>query len=51
VLEDVWDELVSIPGARRDYGVVITGSVEAMDLAVDEAATGKLRAELRSARS
>jgi N-methylhydantoinase B len=50
VLDDVWDELVSVDGARRDYGVVITGSVEAMDLAVDEHATGALRDELRGAR-
>ncbi len=50
VLDDVWDELVSVDGARRDYGVVITGSVEAMDLGVDEPATGALRAELRRAR-
>ncbi len=27
VLEDVWDEYVSVEGARRDYGVVVTGSV------------------------
>jgi N-methylhydantoinase B len=44
VLEDVMDEYVSIDGARRDYGVVITGSLEDWDLAVDEAATAKLRA-------
>jgi N-methylhydantoinase B len=49
VLEDVWDELVSIEGARRDYGVVITGSLEAMDLAVEDAATQALRSELRAA--
>jgi N-methylhydantoinase B len=45
VLEDVWDEYVSVEGARRDYGVVITGSLEAMDLAIDVAATRSLRAE------
>ena len=28
VLDDVWDEYVSIEGATRDYGVVITGSLE-----------------------
>ena len=50
MLDDVWDELVSIDGARRDYGVVITGSVEAMDLALDAAATATLRDELRSGR-
>lgn len=47
VLDDVWDELVSIEGAERDYGVVITGSVEAMDLAIDRAATATLRAGRR----
>ena len=46
VLEDVWDEYVSVEGARRDYGVVVTGSVEAMDLKLDEVATAALRAEL-----
>jgi len=47
VLEDVWDEYVSIEGARRDYGVIITGTVEAMDLKLDEAATAMLRAKLQ----
>jgi N-methylhydantoinase B len=44
VLEDVWDEYVSIEAAKRDYGVVITGSLEAMTLALDEDATAKERA-------
>jgi N-methylhydantoinase B len=51
VLDDVWDEYVSVDGARRDYGVVITGSVEGMDLALDEAATSFLRSELAASRS
>jgi len=46
VLADVWDEYVSIAGARRDYGVVVTGTVEAMDLAIDDPATTVLRQEL-----
>ncbi len=50
VLEDVWDELVSTDAAASDYGVVITGSLEAMDLAVDEQATARRRAELRAVR-
>jgi N-methylhydantoinase B len=50
VLEDVWDEYVSVEGARRDYGVVITGTVAAMDLQLDVSATNQLRAELRAAR-
>lgn len=39
VLDDVWDEYVSIAGAFRDYGVVITGSLEDMTLALDREAT------------
>jgi N-methylhydantoinase B len=39
VLDDVWDEYVSIEAAARDYGVVITGSLEDMTLALDEDAT------------
>lgn len=50
ILEDVWDEYVSIEGARRDYGVVITGSLEGMDLAVDEGATQALRLEMADRR-
>jgi N-methylhydantoinase B len=44
VLDDVWDEYVSIEGALRDYGVVVTGSLEDMTLALDEDATAKERA-------
>jgi N-methylhydantoinase B len=47
VREDVLDELVSVDAARRDYGVAFTGSVEALDLAVDREATRRLRAERR----
>ena len=36
MLEDVWDEYVSIEGARRDYGVVVSGTLAGMDLSVDE---------------
>ena len=39
VLDDVWDEYVSVEGALRDYGVVITGSLEDMTLALDAEAT------------
>jgi N-methylhydantoinase B len=49
VLEDVWDEYVSVEGAKRDYGVVITGSLEDMTLALDEEATAKERSSRRSA--
>src|SRR6266566_4058225 len=47
VLEDVLDEYVSVEGARRGYGVVLTGSLEDLTLAVDHAATERLRAEMR----
>ncbi len=47
VLDDVWDEYVSIEGARRDYGVVITGSLEDMTLALDDDATAAERASRR----
>jgi N-methylhydantoinase B len=49
VLDDVLDEYVSVEGARRDYGVVLTGSLEDLTLAIDDDATTALRAELRSA--
>jgi len=39
VLDDVWDEYVSVEGALRDYGVVLVGSAEDMTLGLDEAAT------------
>ena len=47
VLDDVLDEYVSVAGAGRDYGVVLTGSLEDLTLAVDEAATAALRDERR----
>ena len=51
VREDVLDEYVSIEAACARYGVVLTGSVEEYDLAVDVAATEKLRKELASKRA
>jgi N-methylhydantoinase B len=48
VLDDVLDEYVSVEAARRDYGVVLTGSLAELDLTVDVGATERLRAELRS---
>ncbi len=50
VLEDVLDEYVSVPSARDEYGVVLSGSLDALDLAVDEEATAQQRDALRSAR-
>jgi N-methylhydantoinase B len=48
VLDDVLDEYVSVEGARRDYGVVITGSLEDLTLEIDAAATENLRTERRA---
>jgi len=50
VLDDVLDEYVSIAVARRDYGVVLAGSLEDLTLAVDREATERLRAEMRAGR-
>lgn len=50
VLDDVLDEYVSVTGAQRDYGVVLTGSLEDLTLAIDETATAALRTERRAAR-
>jgi N-methylhydantoinase B len=51
VLDDVLDEYVSVEGADRDYGVVLTGSLEELTLVVDEAATEQRRAAIRAARA
>jgi N-methylhydantoinase B len=48
VLDDVWDEYVSVEGALRDYGVVITGSLADMTLDVDLAATERERVTRRN---
>lgn len=48
VLDDVIDGYVSIEGAARDYGVVVEAiDPELDDYRIDEAATAKLRDELR----
>jgi N-methylhydantoinase B len=47
VRDDVLDEYVSVEAARRDYGVVLTGSAEDYSLEVDREATGALRDRLR----
>ena len=49
VLDDVLDEYVSVEGARRDYGVVLKGSLEDLTLEIDREATEALRAERRAA--
>jgi N-methylhydantoinase B len=51
VLDDVLDEYVSVSGARRDYGVVLVGSLEELTLAVDTVATDALRAAIRADRA
>jgi N-methylhydantoinase B len=45
VLDDVLDEYVSVEGARRDYGVVLTGSLDDLTLAIDWQGTEALRRE------
>jgi N-methylhydantoinase B len=49
VKEDVLDEKVSLSAARDKYGVVLTGSLENYDLAVDVAATEALRKKMSAA--
>jgi N-methylhydantoinase B len=51
VLDDVLDEYVSVEGADRDYGVVLTGSLEELTLVIDEAATEQRRAAIRAGRA
>jgi N-methylhydantoinase B len=51
VLDDVLDEYVSVEGAERDYGVVLTGSLEDLTLEIDRDATDRLRAERRTMRA
>jgi N-methylhydantoinase B len=48
VRRDVLDRWVSPGCARKDYGVVLTGSVEDCRLEVDAAATEELRSRLRA---
>jgi N-methylhydantoinase B len=49
VKEDVLDEYVSMAAARSKYGVVLTGTLENYDLAVDWPTTEALRAEMGAA--
>jgi N-methylhydantoinase B len=48
VLEDVLDEYVTMGAAHDRYGVVLTGTLEALDLEVDEPATQQRRERLRA---
>lgn len=48
VLADVLDGFVSLAAAQSQYGVVLTGTVQELDLAVDSHATERLRHRLGS---
>ena len=48
VLEDVLDEYVSVAAARDAYGVVLKGTLEEFDLAIDVEATRELRDSRRN---
>ncbi len=50
VLDDVLDEYVSLGAAEREYGVVITGTFDVWDLAIDHERTEECRAAMRAAR-
>ena len=47
MLDDVLDEYVSVEGAERDYGVVLSGSLEDLTLEIDEEATAARRTQRR----
>ena len=49
VKDDVLDEYVSPQAARDKYGVVLTGTLDEYDLAVDVAATDVLRRQMKAA--
>jgi N-methylhydantoinase B len=49
VKDDVLDEKVSLKAARERYGVVLTGTLEEYDLAVDVAATAAVRKTMSAA--
>ena len=50
VLADVLDEYVSVAAAEREYGVVLSGDLWELTLAVDELATEQRRREIGAAR-
>ena len=50
VVRDVRWHKVSVAGALADYGVVVTGSVDADDLSWDESATAQRRTEVAAGR-
>ena len=51
MLHDAREGWISLTRARDTYGVVLTGSREMDDLALDEAATTTERAKLRAGRA
>lgn len=51
VLDDVLDEYISVEGAMRDYGVVVEGDLEELDMWVDFDRTAQLRTEMREERN
>jgi N-methylhydantoinase B len=51
VKDDVLDEYVSLAAAREKYGVVLTGTLDEYDLAVDVAATDTLRRKMKTGAS
>jgi N-methylhydantoinase B len=51
VKEDVLDEYVSVEAARERYGVILTGSIENFDLAVDQDKTADLRRQRLAAKT
>jgi len=48
VLEDVLDEYVSRQAARREYGVILRGSLENLTLKIDHEKTDALRASMQA---
>jgi len=50
VLDDVLDEYVSPDAAREHYGVVLSGKLDDFTLAIDKAATTRLRKKMRAAK-
>src|SRR5260370_41415870 len=47
VLDDVLDEYVSVEGAERDYGVVLSGPLEDLTLEIGEEGTAARRVQRR----
>lgn len=50
VRDDVLDEFVSIEAASSEYGVVLSGNLETLEIEIDHEATANLRERLRTER-